>query len=456
MSPNMFLSAVSIAAIMMAPLCSANIDIPLGKCASFALQAGTALSFDGKVTTINTGDIGVSPGTSVTGSFKVSDGSIQIDSTLAVECSRDLQIAYNATLTGSCSASNIRPELGGLTLYPGVYCSGSEMKFSASTLTLDGQGDPNAQFIFQVGTALTTSSSTSFILQNGAQAQNVFWALGTSATLGEYSSFVGNIFAQKAVTFATDAVMTGRALATTAVSFESGSSVTLPASSARKLATASMTTAEVPLALGDCQNFAVLAGTSVNFNGVKTVVKTGSVGVSPGHAIGGSFEIDAGTEENNTPLAKGCAANLYTLYNEASSAQCTANHTLQTSDLAGVVLTPGVYCSASGKFEFSAATVTLDAQGNSNAQWIFQTVTTLDTSTATSFKLINGAQPTNVFWAIGTSASIGYSSNFVGTIFAQGAINYDTSAVIVGRGLAMTAVTFASQGVISLPVASSI
>jgi hypothetical protein len=110
-----------------------------------------------------------------------------------------------------------------------------------------------------------------------------------------------------------------------------------------------------------------------------------------------------------------------------------------------------VYCSATGKFSFSAATITLDAQNNADAQWIFQTVTTLTTSTATSFKLINGAQSDNVFWAIGTSASLGYSSNFVGTIFAQNAINYDTSANIVGRGLAMTAITFASQGVINLP-----
>ena len=214
-----------------------------------------------------------------------------------------------------------------------------------------------------------------------------------------------------------------------------------------------MGVASVPLALGDCSNFAVLAGTAVNFNGAKTVVQTGSVGVSPGISIAGSYAIASGTEEDNTPLAKSCAANLQTLYKQASTATCTPDHTLQSADLAGVVLTPGVYCSAIGNFLFSAATVTLDAQGNADAQWIFQTATTLVTATATSFKLINGAKASNVFWAIGTSASIGYSSNFVGTILAQGSISYDTSAVVVGRALAMTAVTFASTGVISLPVA---
>jgi Ice-binding-like len=432
---------------------AAATDIPLGQCESFSLQAGTAMTFNGRLTTVDTGSIGVAPGNSIIGSFKVSLGTIQSDSPLAVSCNHDLQVAYNATVAAPCPASNIYAELAGLTLAPGVYCSGSEMKFSASTLTLDGQGDPNAQWIFQVATALTTATTTSFILENGAKAENVFWAIGSSATIGYSSSFIGNIFAQKAVSFGHDSTIYGRALAQTGVSFESGSSVTLPTSNRRSLV--QFATADVPLTLGPCATFAILAGTSVNFNGVKTIVKTGSVGVSPGNNIGGSYEIDAGTEEPNTPLAKSCAANLAVLYNQASTAKCSANHTLQTSDLAGVVLTPGVYCSATGKFTLSAATVTLDALGNPNAQWVFQTVTTLDTSTATSFKLINGAQAANVFWAIGTSASIGYSSNFVGTIFAQGAVNCDTSSVIVGRGLAMTAVTFASGGYISLPVSGN-
>ena len=460
MSRNMFLTVISIATIFSAPFAVANSYVPLGSCYQFALQAATSIAFNGALTTVNTGDIGVSPGNSITGSFKVSDGTIQSNSELASDCTRDLQIAYNATIAATCPPANIRSELSGLTLPPGVYCSpSSEMKFSAATLTLDGQGDVNAQWIFQVGSALTTATTTSFILENGAQAKNVFWAIGSSATLGHASSFVGNIFAQKSISVGSSAALTGRGLARAAITFEGGSSVTLPmsvtpsssAKHTKKIKTAAVIMEDIPLALGDCQNFAVLAGTSANFDGSKTTVAYGDVGVSPGNAIVGSFVVQHGTIENNTPLAKSCAANLATLYNMASSATCSANHTLQTSDLAGIVLTPGVYCSATGKFEFSAATLTLDAQNNVNAQWIFQTVTTLDTSTATSFKLINGAQTSNVFWAIGTSASIGYSSNFVGTIIAQEAVNYGTSANIIGRGLAMTAVTFQSQGLISLP-----
>lgn len=441
---------------------AAPVIIPLGSCDLFALQAGTALNFNGKLTTINTGNIGVAPGNVINGNYKVSSGTVENDSASAKQCTSDLQVAYSVLVAQPCDAANLRSEIAGQTLAPGVYCSATEMKFSAATVTLDGQGNPNAQFIFQVGTALTTASSTSFILENGAQEKNIYWALGTAATLGSSSSMVGNIIAQTAITFNYGSVITGRALAATGVSFESGSTVTLPATTTSTVITAIPASKErlldnplvpvpLPLALGGCQSFALLAGTSLNFNGGKTVVQTGSIGVSPGEVIGGSYVVVAGTEERNTPIAKSCAADLAGLYATASNAQCTGNQILQTSDLAGVVLTPGVYCSATGKFSLSAATVTLDAQGNPQAQWVFQTVTTLTTSTATSFNLINGARSENVFWAIGTSASLGYSSNFVGNILAKAAINYATSTNIVGRGLAMTAITFADQGVINIP-----
>ena len=101
-----------------------------------------------------------------------------------------------------------------------------------------------------------------------------------------------------------------------------------------------------------------------------------------------------------------------------------------------------MYCSASGAIIISASTVTLDGSGNSSSQWIFQTSTSLVTATATSFILKNGAQAKNVYWAIGSSASIGFSSSFVGTILAQTSITYGYSSKIVGRGLAKVAVSF--------------
>jgi len=130
---------------------------------------------------------------------------------------------------------------------------------------------------------------------------------------------------------------------------------------------------------------------------------------------------------------------------------CQANHTIQGNDLAGGLFYPGVYCSATGKFTFSAATIRLDARGDPNAKFIFRTETTLSTATATSFELLNNAKASNVFWAIGTSATLGTSSNFLGTIIAGEAVTVGTSTVVDGRALALTAVTFSDKGVINFP-----
>ena len=465
----MLLSAVTILAIISAPVALGNSIADttklLGACADFSLVAGTAITFDGTLTAVATGDIGVSPGISVTGVFS-SMRAPQINTEKSIACNNDMKNAYKTAVALDCLSSNIFAELEGRTLFSGVYCSTTEMKFSASMVTLDGRNEANPIWVFNVGTALTTATLTHFNLINGAVENNVIWAIGTAATFGYNSRFVGNVLAQTALTFATESRLNGRGLALTGISFASGSTITLPSTAvitpvptsspvARVRQLAIITPIEhpvkVPLELKQCKNFAVLAGTSLNFDGVLTVVNNGSAGSSPGFVVGANKQLVSGSDEINTDLAKACAANAQTLYQTASRAECWANHTLQTSDLAGVYLTPGVYCSATGTLTFSAATVTLDALNKTDAQWVFQASSTLSTATATSFKLINGAQAKNVFWALGTSASIGYSSNFVGTILAQAAITFGTSANIVGRGIAQTAITFSSGGVIAIP-----
>jgi hypothetical protein len=171
---------------------AASADIDLGTCSKFALKAATRIAFNGVQTLINTGDIGVSPGNGLSGSFKVADGAI-LNTKESESCDNDLSKAFKQAMDMTCDAANNFPELAGRTLSPGVYCSGSSMKISAKTVTLDGKGDKDAQWVFQVATALTTATSTSFILKNGAQAKNVFWALGTAAEIAHSSSFVGII-----------------------------------------------------------------------------------------------------------------------------------------------------------------------------------------------------------------------------------------------------------------------
>src|SRR4029077_17131484 len=102
--------------------------------------------------------------------------------------------------------------LGGKTLTPGVYCFASSAQLTGA-LTLDAQGDANAVFIFKIGSTLTTASASSVVLINGGSPNNVFWQVGSSATLGTTTAFVGNIVALTSITLTTGVVVSGRVLA---------------------------------------------------------------------------------------------------------------------------------------------------------------------------------------------------------------------------------------------------
>jgi Ice-binding-like len=201
-------------------------------------------------------------------------------------------------------------------------------------------------------------------------------------------------------------------------------------------------------------DFIVLGGTSIQFFGSTTTILSGSLGTSPGTLISGPFSLVKGAAYRGTAAAIPFAAGLVSMYITASTAACPSKHILQSSDLSGATLTPGVYKSASGYFILSSSSLTLDGVDKMNAQWIFQTSTSLVTFTGTSLVLTNGAQAMNVFWAVGTSASIGHSSTFTGTILAQVSITYGSSSVILGRGFAMTTVIFAGGSSMALPTIS--
>jgi Ice-binding-like len=480
MSPS-FLSSLTIVAVILAAFAQGNVDIPLGACSSFAVEAGTAITFAGTVTTIASGNIGVSPGTSIGGNVVLATGSFERQSTLSIACARDLDIAYLAasealptTILSAVPNSKGLPtaDLSGLTLGPGVYSSVGSIIVSATTVTLDGGGDSNAQFVFQAATNVVTSTSTSFILVNGAQASNVYWVVGTQVTLGNASSFVGTILAGTAVVFNTNSVLQGRALAHTAVTFAGLGTVTLPVSSVLMSALSVPSVNQIkssisssnnlrsriaiksspqPINLGDCADFAVLAGSSASFDGVLNVIASGDVGVSPGTSITGSYQVKDGSVEINSSSANQCAADRITAYNAASAAVCPPSQIV--NELSGLTLAPGVYCTSGGRMSVSAGIVTLDAGGDSNAVWIFQTPSELSTAPNTQFLLLNGAKATNVFWKVGSSATLGYSSTFVGTILAYASISVDKNIVISGRALAGAGVSLAGNDVITVPSA---
>jgi hypothetical protein len=183
---------------------------------TFGVLAGSTVTNSGP--TVVLGNLGVSPGTAITGFVAFAPGgpglvtgAIHSADGFAATAQGELTTAYNAA-AGAASTATVAGDLGGLTFFPGVYTSSSSLGITG-TVTLNGLGNPNAQFIFQIASALTTATSSTVLLINGAQPSHVFWQVGSSATLGTSSSFSGNILAFTSISLGTGAVLQGRALA---------------------------------------------------------------------------------------------------------------------------------------------------------------------------------------------------------------------------------------------------
>jgi hypothetical protein len=182
----------------------------LGTAAPYSVLGGQSVTNTG-VTTLS-GDLGVDPGTATTGFPPgIVGGQTHAADAAALQAQSDLTIAYNSTAAEAPDHS-VSGDLVGQTDTAGVYNSSGPLALSG-TLTLDGQGDPNSVFVFQIASTLTTASASYINLTNGAQACNVFWQIGSSATLGTDSVFRGTIMALTSITVTTGAVVQGRALA---------------------------------------------------------------------------------------------------------------------------------------------------------------------------------------------------------------------------------------------------
>ena len=191
---------------------AATAPVDLGTASSFAVLAGQTVTNTGPSAV--SGDLGVSPGTAVTGFPPgiVVSGTIHSANGVAAGAQSDLTTAYNDA-AGRSPTANVPAFIGaGQTLAPGVYKASSSLDVGGS-LTLDAGGDPNAVFIFQAPSTLITDSASSVTLTNGAQACHVFWQVGSSATLGTNSYFTGTVLALTSISVQTGDVIDGRALA---------------------------------------------------------------------------------------------------------------------------------------------------------------------------------------------------------------------------------------------------
>jgi hypothetical protein len=189
-------------------------SVPLGSAANFEALAGSTVTNTGP-TIITGGDLGLSPGSAVTGfppGTLTPPAVMHITDPTAAQAELDLTTAYLYT-AGLPGGAVLPGDMSGLTFAPGLYTNASTVMLSAGNVTLDAGGDVNAVFIFQVGSTLTTIGSTQVILAGGAQAQNVFWQVSSSATLGTNSIFQGTIMSLQSISLDTGATLIGRALA---------------------------------------------------------------------------------------------------------------------------------------------------------------------------------------------------------------------------------------------------
>jgi cell division septation protein DedD len=210
------------------PALAETAPVGLGTAGSFAVLAGTTVTNTGPSTI--SGNLGVSPGTAVTGfpPGTVSNGTIHSADGVAAGAQSDLTTGYNDA-AGRSPTANVPAFIGaGQTLAPGVYKASSSLDVGGS-LTLDAGGDPNAVFIFQAPSTLITDSASSVILTNGAQACNVFWQVGSSATLGTDSAFSGSILALTSISVDTGDTIEGRALARNGAVTLDDDTITAPA-----------------------------------------------------------------------------------------------------------------------------------------------------------------------------------------------------------------------------------
>ncbi|MFI2187362.1 ice-binding family protein [Streptomyces sioyaensis] len=263
--------------------------VPLGTAATFGVLANTAVTNTGP--TVVTGDLGVSPAGAVTGfgpGGGTVTGTIHVNDAAAAQAQTDLLAGYANALVQPVTAT-VPTELGGTTLPPGVYNSLSGTFSLNGTLTLDAQGNPNAVFIFKTNTTLITGATGNVNLINQAQSANVFWQVGSSATLGAGSTLRGSVLAFTSITATTGAIVDGRLLALGAAVTLDTNTITVPA-----LSTCSVVVQPVagPVVVGQptpvtavvtCNGLPVL-GASVTFNGGAAPVPatTNAAGIATG------------------------------------------------------------------------------------------------------------------------------------------------------------------------------
>jgi hypothetical protein len=199
--------------------------VPLASAASFGVLGGSTVTNAGL--SIVDGNLGVSPGTSITGFPPgIVNGSMYAAGPVAAQAQADLAIAFS-NAAARPNPSPLPADIGGMTITPGLYAAPVTLGISG-TVTLNGKNNPNSVFIFQIPSTLTTAVNSAVTLTNKANACNIFWQVGSSATLNTASTFNGTIMAAASVSLGTGSSVTGRILAESGAVTLLDNAVTVP------------------------------------------------------------------------------------------------------------------------------------------------------------------------------------------------------------------------------------
>ena len=398
----------------------------LGTSSNFALfSSNGAVKNTGM--SIITGDVGTNNGAAtnfgnVNGVMHDADGATAI-------AAADLIIAYNQL---NAAIPNFFPTalLGnGQTLTAGTYSIGQTASLN-NTLTLDGGGNPNSVFIFQIGGAFSSAANSQVVLTNGAKACNVFWKIEGLVDLATNTAMKGTIVANNAaIILNTGVSLEGRALSTTGAVTVAGVTIAKPLG----CGTPVLTGPAQPV-LNSVACYTVFSGNGAVTNTGVTFI-TGDVGTNVGLTTGFQAENVTGTIHANPDVSTAiCAADLNNVYTYLNTLPTDIELLYPAAFGNDLVLTPHTYIMNAATV--LNGTVYLNAQGNTDAVFVIKINGALSTSTYAKVILQNGAQAKNVFWKVDGAISLNDYADFKGTVIGNnGAVIINTGVNIEGRVL---------------------
>jgi len=447
MKLNLLFAATIVAAFSLSTTSYAQAP-SLGAAGSFALfSSNGAVSNTG--TSHITGNVGTQNGSST--AFGNVDGVMHDQDGSSAAAQASLLVAYNQ-LNSATPTATIAPLLGsGQSLNAGIYSVTAPASLNG-ILTLNGQGNPNAVFIFKIGGSFSSGAAAQVVLTNGAVACNVFWKIEGLVDLATNTKIKGNVIANNAaIILNVGTEIEGRALSTTGAVTIHGGTVRIPLGCGSTILTGPTAPSLLSVV---CYTLFSAVGHVVN-SGESFIV--GDIGTNFGAVTDFQTANVTGTihpiPDSSTTQ---CAQDLGIVYQYLNTLPTDIKLLFPAAVGQNLVLTPHTYL-------LDGATVltnklTLNAQGNANAVFVFKISGAFSTSTYAEIELVNGAQAKNVFWKIDGKTIINDYTQFKGTIVGNnGAVHLYTGVNLQGRALTTNgAVTTATVTAVMTPACNSL